>query len=322
MEKKLSNEELTQRIKVLEEQLFIAKRHEVNGMDKSLKTYVSRLEGLNVIGQAILSARLPVDTANAVLKHIRLIVPCSRASVNLFDFEKGQFVALAVLFSGQSRYRSGANLPLESLRDDLQLLKKGKIVHVEDTKSLINPSLHIKNLEKEGLRSFVYVPLIAKDKLIGSLNLGENIPSAFTAEHLQIAKELADIMAIAIEQARLFKWNSLQSKQLRLLSSSLAEAEDRQRKDLASELHDRVGQNLTAININLNVVLGLIPPNADQDIFERLEESLKLLEETTAHVRGVMVELRPQVIDDYGLVAALHWYGQQLSKRSGINVKT
>ena len=89
---------------------------------------------------------------------------------------------------------------------------------------------------------------------------------------------------------------------------------------IARELHDQVGQNLTAMGINLNIVRTLMPEQAPQSVHTRLADSLSLVDETTERVRDVMADLRPPVLDDYGLLAALKWYGEHFASRTGLAV--
>jgi signal transduction histidine kinase len=110
------------------------------------------------------------------------------------------------------------------------------------------------------------------------------------------------------------------AERLRALSAQLAEVAEAERQRLARELHDQVGQNLTALGINLNIVRTHMPVEAGDAIRSRLDDSLSLVEQTTERIRDVMADLRPSVLDDYGLVAALHWYGEQFARRTGIAV--
>jgi PAS domain S-box-containing protein len=109
--------------------------------------------------------------------------------------------------------------------------------------------------------------------------------------------------------------------QLRSLATRLQEIEETARKALARELHDQVGQGLTALSINLNILRNRLPPDTLKQLEERLEDSIEIVEETTETIRDVMAELRPSVLDDYGLTAALRWYGQRFSDRTGIAIK-
>jgi PAS domain S-box-containing protein len=110
------------------------------------------------------------------------------------------------------------------------------------------------------------------------------------------------------------------AEQLRTLNARLTEAEQTERRRLSTELHDLVGQNLTALSINLNILKGQLSENIDNTMSVRLDDSLDLVEETVDHIRDVMAELRPPVLDDYGLLAALRWYGNRFAGRTGLQV--
>jgi signal transduction histidine kinase len=110
------------------------------------------------------------------------------------------------------------------------------------------------------------------------------------------------------------------AQRFRALAVQLAEVAEAERQTLARELHDRVGQNLTALGINLNIVRAQMPEETAAAVRSRLDDSLSLVEQTTERIRDVMANLRPPVLDDYGLMAALQWYGEQFARRTGIAV--
>ncbi len=102
---------------------------------------------------------------------------------------------------------------------------------------------------------------------------------------------------------------------LRILSQRLVEVQEEERRALARELHDRVGQTLAALNINLIIINNQLAPELVQQIGARLNDSMKLVGETIALVRDVMTDLRPAVLDDYGLEAALESHLGQYTSR-------
>ncbi len=104
---------------------------------------------------------------------------------------------------------------------------------------------------------------------------------------------------------------------LRALTRRLVEAEENERRRIARELHDRVGQNLSALNINLDIVAGSLKDDA---LKRRLDDSLKLVDGTLQSIENVMADLRPALLDEYGLAAALGWYGEEYAQRTGIRV--
>jgi len=101
------------------------------------------------------------------------------------------------------------------------------------------------------------------------------------------------------------------------VSRRMVEVQEAERRDVANHLHDLVGQKLTALSINLTIVKDQLSPSQTAQI-ARLEDSLRVVEETTESIRDVMAELRPAVLDDFGLAPVLRWYADQFTKRSGV----
>jgi two-component system sensor histidine kinase UhpB len=110
------------------------------------------------------------------------------------------------------------------------------------------------------------------------------------------------------------------ASQLEALSRRLVDLQESERTELARELHDRVGQNLTALNINLSLMRGALPLQASDELRARLADSEALVESTTAAIGNVLSELRPPMLDDHGLLATLDWYARQFSARTGLAV--
>ncbi|MEZ4867479.1 MAG: PAS domain-containing protein [Caldilineaceae bacterium] len=141
-------------------------------------------------------------------------------------------------------------------------------------------------------------------------------------EVIAILRDITERKQIEADKARLLAETIAQRTQLRALSGRLAESREAQGKQIARELHDQVGQNLTALGLALKLVKEQIPstvPNHTQ-LQAQLQDALTLVGQTTAAIRNVMAELRPPVLDDYGLFAALRWYGEQIATRSGLQV--
>ncbi|HLO61463.1 MAG TPA: histidine kinase, partial [Azonexus sp.] len=107
---------------------------------------------------------------------------------------------------------------------------------------------------------------------------------------------------------------------LEALSRQLVSVQDAERKALATELHDRIGQNLSALNMSLNLNLAVLAgqpsPAAVTAVQTRLRDALTLVEQTTEMVRSVMEELHPALLEQYGLSTALRWHGEEFSART------
>jgi signal transduction histidine kinase len=169
-------------------------------------------------------------------------------------------------------------------------------------------------------RSEMVLPLQARGETMGVLDVHSAEPEAFSNEDMAVLQTLADSLATAIQQARLFESVRHQEQQLRALTARLAEAEEAERQRLARDLHDMVGQNLNALGINLNLIQAHMPEAMPELARSRLDDSMALVQEMTASIRRVMDDLRPPMLDDFGLVATLHWYGAQFASRTGVAV--
>jgi YD repeat-containing protein len=117
-------------------------------------------------------------------------------------------------------------------------------------------------------------------------------------------------------------WALFESRRrLQILSQRLVDVQEEERRAIARELHDRVGQTLTALNLNLTIVSDQLSHLADGQVTERLSDSIKLVTEMISIVRDVMSDLRPIVLDEYGLEAALQAFLTKFEARYGIHVE-
>jgi PAS domain S-box-containing protein len=112
----------------------------------------------------------------------------------------------------------------------------------------------------------------------------------------------------------------IHGEQLQAISQRVVEIQETERRNLAAELHDRLGQDLAAINLNLHLVKDQLSAGSRTKVGQRLDESIALVERTVEVVRDVAGTLRPLVLDDYGLTVTLQAHGEQFAARSGIRV--
>jgi signal transduction histidine kinase/CHASE1-domain containing sensor protein len=111
------------------------------------------------------------------------------------------------------------------------------------------------------------------------------------------------------------------AEQLQALSRRLVDAQEAERRRFSRELHDLVGQNLTALSINLDILKSQLGQGMPEDLRRRIGDSESLLDSTTAAIENVMSELRPPMLDDYGLLPALQWYAGDFAARTGVELK-
>jgi len=109
---------------------------------------------------------------------------------------------------------------------------------------------------------------------------------------------------------------------VRDLVNRLVQAQESERRQVADDLHDLIGQNLTALGIDLQALKQHLQPAGDAIAAARLDAMAALLETTIDAIRGVMTDLRPVALEEFGLVPALRWYASEFGKRTGMKVST
>ena len=105
---------------------------------------------------------------------------------------------------------------------------------------------------------------------------------------------------------------------LRELSSQLVTAQEEERRSLSRELHDQVGQMLTAIQLQLSKIEAAQDSPFDRNRY--LAEGKSLVDQTAREVSDLAMGLRPAILDDLGLASALEWQAREFSRQSGIRV--
>jgi signal transduction histidine kinase len=107
--------------------------------------------------------------------------------------------------------------------------------------------------------------------------------------------------------------------ELRELSAKLVDAQEQERRSISRELHDEVGQALSAVLVEIGN-LTVITPEDNHEARRLLSTTKKLAEESMNAVRNLSLLLRPSMLDDFGLVPALHWQAREVSRRTGMRV--
>jgi PAS domain S-box-containing protein len=133
-----------------------------------------------------------------------------------------------------------------------------------------------------------------------------------------ISRDISERIKAEQAQQQLLEEIRKSNEQMRELAFRLQEVQELERRELATVLHDRVGQNLTGLNLNLKILQNHLRLDDEAEIQKRLNDSLMIVEETTHQIRDVMADLNPPVLDEYGLMAAIKWYSGDFSNRTGI----
>lgn len=205
-----------------------------------------------------------------------------------------------------------------------QILAEGKTVFSCQDERPIVEALHpsIRPLGARlaalfGIRQSIVAPLVVGGEAHGVLFVaGEGL-----AEHdVPAVTTFANQAAIAIENAQLLSAVRDQKADLQTLSTRLMNAQESERRRISRELHDEMGQRLTAMSINLVAVARDLPQTVGPLVEERLLEARLLADQTLEEVRELGLNLWPSMLDDLGLVPTLRWYINQQARRLALQI--
>ncbi|MCP4750665.1 MAG: AAA family ATPase [Proteobacteria bacterium] len=167
-------------------------------------------------------------------------------------------------------------------------------------------------LKRNKPKSLLCIPLLTRGKLTGILYLENNLMTgAFTKDRIKMLVSLSSQMAISIENARMYR-------EVRELSGRILSAQEAERKRLARELHDGLGQSLLAVKLNLQMMEAKSARKAPKsDLFS---ETISELSNSIEELRNIAMDLRPTFLEDAGFDAILAWYGKKFQERTGIEI--
>jgi signal transduction histidine kinase len=176
------------------------------------------------------------------------------------------------------------------------------------------------NLAGATAHSIVAVPLMAHNKLVGTLAAIAHPVNFFSATDVATLMSLASQAAVAIQNANLFAELEAQRETLRQVSLRLVNAQEEERRRISRELHDELGQALTALKINLDLARRALPDDAPPKLHQSIHEASALALQTLDTARNMSLSLHPAMLDDLGLVAALRWDIDRYEQRTGQTV--
>jgi signal transduction histidine kinase len=219
--------------------------------------------------------------------------------------------------------REIAGLRVSSLPFEEELVAGGQAVYVPSVlptiatalpdipKPVLKRALEIGGMSPDD--PAFHLPLAVEGRVFGVLTV---IGGDLREQDLPAVTVFASQAAIAIENARLYHAELTAREQLGDLASYLQDAREGERKRIAREIHDELGQTLTALQFDLSQLAKRLPA-AEPSLREKAEGMASLIDGSMRTVRRVTTELRPGLLDDLGLAAAIEWQAGEFGERTG-----
>jgi len=253
------------------------------------------------------------------LDNVLKIMNGNIGGILLFD-EQTQTLSYRVHQGLSTRYVEGIRLRLgEGIAG--RVAQSGKSLLLEDISAdprTANPDL----ISTEGLKAFISVPLQAKDKVLGVLNVASHLPRRFTQNDMHLLNSIGDQLGVAIDQAGLYERLRKARERYQRLARQTLVTQEEERKRLARELHDETSQALSGIELQLQalIVTAEISGNQDTEFVTRLQKVQSLAIQVHNEISRLIANLRPALLDTLGLVPAIHQYAESSLRPLGVNV--
>ena len=170
-------------------------------------------------------------------------------------------------------------------------------------------------------RSLLIARLQVEERVLGGIRVAnKRSGERFTRDDARLLGLVANLAAVALQNAWLFEQVRASHERLRRLSHQLVEVQEAERRRIARELHDEIGQALTGLKLTLETGLHLSPDALPDVLKESLKEAHGLVDELIERVRGLSLDLRPAILDDLGLLPALLWYFERYTAQTNVRV--
>jgi signal transduction histidine kinase len=174
-------------------------------------------------------------------------------------------------------------------------------------------------MRPEFTRSWLGVPLVSGDEVLGLYSLAKKEPGFFTEAHLRTAEALSAQASIAIRNAWLFEQVRTGRERLQTLSRRLVEVQESERRRIARELHDEAGQALTSLKLGLHLLER--EAAGGEAITSRVADLRRTTEEVLERLHGLAADLRPASLDHLGLVPTVRHLVSTLNAQGGPTVQ-
>lgn len=310
-----------------------AAQEELQGHVEVIRANEKRLAALNEVS-AIVSQSLELqDVLNAAIDKVREIMDSEVALVFLLD-EEDKDLMLEV-YRGVSE-ESAVRLDALGKGEGFSGLvaQTGEPLLMEDAS--LDPRRSQEVMKQEGIQAELCVPMKAKGKVLGTFCVATRGPRHFLPEEIELLANIANHVAVAVENARLYQKERIMAEQiakdalvekkmredLRFYLQQVTMAQEEERRRIARELHDDTIQDLVVLSRRLD---SLTRGADDADHLSAqdaavIEELRRQTDNILGEIRRFSQDLRPSILDDLGLVPALEWLTFDLSQDFGIDI--
>jgi len=302
-----------------------------------------RLALLQAATAALSQAVTPEEVAAVTVQQAALALNWSAAALRLLSADEQALELAQAIGYLDPPLALPAWLPLAAADPAAEAFRSRAPIWLEDRASF-DARYMPRAAAPASQQALLAVPLMLDERAMGVVQLASDERRPFSASDVELVLTLSRQCALALERARLYRAAQLINTQLeervaertrelvaantelahsradlRRLSSHLEALREQERARIAREVHDELGGALTAIKMDV-VRLRRNVDNASDPSLALLNGLMQTIDQTVKTVRRIATDLRPSLLDDFGIVAALEWQLQEFGERAGLEV--
>jgi len=266
------------------------------------------------LSEIVLSPRSLAESYLDIVDEIRAATGFPIASIALFD-EARQMITFQGLRGLPRRpNQSVLELPVDETISSV-VIRTGKPLiemHVLD-----QPAYRSKVMRWSRAQTFVGFPLKVDKRIIGCLNLAHTKSIEISPDTSRWIESLANYVAVLTERKRSEEELRSSREQLRELSKHIQSVVEEERKRIAREIHDVLGQELSLLQLELSLMVDQLG-QSEKELRKKAKSMSKLIDVSIQSVQRISADLRPTLLDILGLGAAVDWAAKEFQKRTGI----
>jgi len=276
------------------------------------------------LGQNLAAASTPVEVARVIGNLADELFAWDAFSLDFYDAENRTIqTVLNVDTIGGERQdvpstctdNKPSGIARRVIESGAQLILKG------DAPAMVTDGIPMGDTSRPSA-SIMYTPVRNQARVIGLMSVHSYQPGVYDEKTLGTFQTLADYCGGALVRMMVREELRDSQAQLRALAAHLQSVREEERKRISREIHDELGQSLTGLKMDLAWIRVRLQSgdaeNNRQPLFDKLNLMGAVLDGTAGLVRKLCTELRPGILDDLGLVAAIEWQAREFEKRTGI----
>ncbi len=291
-------------------------RQEIDEFNREILRRSEELSTLNAVA-ATISQSLDLQTVmDRALDKVLPLMGADAGGILLWDEGRGGLTYRAFRGLSQEFIAGVADLRRgEGIAG--RVVATGEPIVVEDIATDNRVSRQV--VRWAGLHSFASIPLRAKEHIVGVINVARRDYRPFDGRAVQLLVAIGHQVGVAVENARL--WEELKEKERARseLLQKVITAQEEERQRIARELHDEMAQGLTALLMGL-VRMEQAAPDMPPATAKLIESVKQFAARTLADTRRLVLDLRPPVLDDLGLIPAVRMLAETRLEQQGIAV--